>query len=242
MAARLLLILITSFFYSLYSHAFSAYEMSQSYECSKMFPRFEKKFAIPLDTLHSIALRESGRKHKEHKIVVVWPWTVNVEGQGYYFHSKSEAIAFVRKEIVKGKESIDVGCMQINLKHHLKAFDSLEQAFDPSKNVGYGAEFLRSKYDQLGSWYKAIAHYHSATDILGSKYKEAVIKIANNMDVYKDSLRDYREKNFYSADVPGFSSKNITMRNNQTRNNQKLRKSFVANKKYKSAIMVRIPN
>lgn len=106
MAVRLVLILFVSLFSSFYAHAFSAYEMSESHKCSKMFPHFEKKFRIPLDTLHSIALRESGRRHKDHRIVVVWPWTVNVEGQGHYFDSKREAIAFVRKQIIKGKENV----------------------------------------------------------------------------------------------------------------------------------------
>jgi hypothetical protein len=144
-------------------------EFAESHKCSRMFPYFEKTHQIPPDTLHSIALKESGKKHTEYKIRVVWPWTVNVEGKGYHFNTKREAIFFVRKQIIQGKENIDVGCMQINLKHHLAAFNSLNQAFDPEQNVAYGAKFLKEKYDQLGSWHKAIAYYHSATHGLGSK-------------------------------------------------------------------------
>lgn len=166
-------------------------EVAESLKCIRMFPYFERKFRIPSDTLHSIALKESGKAHSKHKIRVAWPWTVNVEGQGYYFNTKREAILFVKKQLVSGKESIDIGCMQINLKHHPDAFPNLDHAFDPQRNVAYGAQFLRSKYDQLGNWHKAIAHYHSATPDLGYKYKQDVIKIAVDMPKYKNSLKHY---------------------------------------------------
>src|SRR5690606_29172097 len=94
-----------------------------------------------------------------------------------------------------GKESIDVGCMQVNLKHHPKAFDSIEQAFNPKHNIGYAASFLREKYEQLGTWSQAIAHYHSATHHLGEKYKKNVVKIAQNIDHYKSAFKRDRNDN-----------------------------------------------
>jgi soluble lytic murein transglycosylase-like protein len=210
-------------------------EIAESRKCSKIFPFFERKFQIPANTLHSIALQESGKKHKKYKLKVAWPWAVNVEGQGYYFDSKKEAISFVKKQIMQGKESIDVGCMQINLKHHLDAFDSLNQAFDPKHNIAYGAKFLKSKYDQLGSWHKAIAHYHSATHELGSKYKQEVIKIANNMELYKNSINMYSGYNLYNNKLSQSESNVVRSASNQ--------KALFANniRKYKSNIMVIIP-
>jgi len=206
-------------------------EIAESFKCSKLFPYFEKKFNIPSNTLHSIALKESGKNHTTRKIRVVWPWTVNVEGEGYYFNSKREAINFVRIELIKGRESIDVGCMQINLRHHLGAFNSLDQAFEPNNNVRYGAEFLRSKYDQLGSWHKAIAHYHSATHSLGFKYKQDVVKIASNMALYKASLHGYLNNN------EGVLEDKIPA------NNIKVQKKslFSSNKRHRSSIMIPIP-
>lgn len=167
------------------------YEIAQSLKCTNVFPYFERKYRIPTNTLHSISLRESGKLFSNQKFRIVWPWAVNVGGQGYYFKTKREAVYFVKKQISDGKTNIDVGCMQISLKHHMDAFSSIEQAFNPKTNVAYGAEFLRSKYDQLQSWHKAIAHYHSATDELGLKYKNEVIKIAKNMDHYNSSLKRY---------------------------------------------------
>lgn len=171
--------------------SFADHEIRESQKCTNMFPIFEVKHNIPMYTLHSIALRESGKYHQKYKFKVVWPWTVNVEGQGHFFKTKAEAILFVKKQILAGKENIDVGCMQINLKHHLDAFSSLDHAFEPSNNVAYGVEFFMEKYKQTGSWHKAIANYHSATYELGSRYRQEVIKIANNMDNYHNILNSY---------------------------------------------------
>lgn len=195
---RMLLVIYLLLLLPCYSYASLDMELLISNQCVRLFSDFEAQHGIPRNTLHSIALKESGKKHSQHKIVIVWPWTVNVEGKGYHFNSKREAILFVKKQIIKGKENIDVGCMQINLKHHLDAFNSLSQAFDPAHNIAYSAKFLKAKYDQLGSWHKAIAHYHSATLALGSKYKQDVIKIASNMHLYKNSLNQQDSSNYYS--------------------------------------------
>lgn len=224
-----LLILICSFIL-LSKVAIADSEIAESLKCSKFFPYYEKKFNIPSNTLHSIALKESGKKHKSRKIRIVWPWTVNVEGKGYYFNNKREAVNFVRKQIIKGYESIDVGCMQINLRHHLEAFHSLDQAFEPNNNVRYGAEFLRSKYDQLKNWHKAIAHYHSSTHSLGFKYKQDIVKIASNMTLYKASLHNYLDNS------------EEFLENKPVNNNKIQKKSFFSsNKKYRSSIMIPLP-
>lgn len=138
--------------------------------CTQHFPIQERNNNIPTHLLAAIATTESGRYHKKLGMNVPWPWTINVEGKGYFFQSKSEAIAQTRNFLSKGYNSIDVGCMQVNLKHHPKAFANLEQAFDPSTNVGYAAKFLRDNYATLGDWIKATAAYHSRTPHHGARY------------------------------------------------------------------------
>jgi len=173
------------------AHAGSDAELTHSLRCVKLFHKNERIYNIPGDALYSISLRESGRKHSTKDVTMPWPWTANVEGKGYHFDSKSEAVYFVKQQLMQGKESIDVGCMQVNLKYHPHAFNSVEEAFDPKANIAYSASFLRSKYEQLGSWHKAIAHYHSATPELGNPYKESVIKIARNIDKYKKAFKKH---------------------------------------------------
>jgi hypothetical protein len=106
---------------------------------------------------------------------------INVEGKGYYFDSKAEAIAATRRFQAEGRQSIDVGCMQVNLKHHAKAFANLDQAFDPSTNVAYAARFLRDNYAELGDWIKATAAYHSRTQVYGQRYLVQIEKSWNRI-------------------------------------------------------------
>lgn len=138
--------------------------------CTKVLPQYEKQFGIPAHLLSAIAATESGRYHKDLKIRIPWPWTINAEGKGYYLDSKEEAIAKVRSLMRQGVQSIDVGCMQVNLYHHSQAFSSLEQAFDPRYNVAYAATFLRTLYNDTSSWKQAAADYHSKTPGKGNKY------------------------------------------------------------------------
>ncbi len=175
-------------FFSANSYGSSSSKFRESLKCSTLFSYFERKYDIPADTLHAISLKESGIFHEQSNIPIVWPWSVNIEGKGYSFGTKKQAVLFVKKQILSGKKSIDVGCMQINLYHHNEAFDSIEEAFDPKSNVNYGAYFLKSNYEKLGSWPAAVARYHSASPI-GDKYKKDVIKIAREMPRYKHKLR-----------------------------------------------------
>jgi Transglycosylase SLT domain len=138
--------------------------------CTKQLPQYEKQYGIPAHLLSAIAATESGRYHDDLKIRVPWPWTINANGRGYYFDNKAEAMAAVRKLRAQGVESIDVGCMQVNLHHHPDAFASLDEAFDPQHNVAYAAVFLRALYEDEGSWKRAAADYHSKEPGKGRQY------------------------------------------------------------------------
>lgn len=150
-------------------------------QCTQYFPVEEKKNNIPTHLLAAIATTESGRYHKGLGMSVPWPWTINVEGKGYYFNSKAEAIARTQHFIASGRQSIDVGCMQVNLKHHPKAFANLNQAFDPATNVAYAATFLRDNYATLGDWIKATAAYHSRTAVHGKRYLTEIERSWNSI-------------------------------------------------------------
>ncbi|MFM9889553.1 MAG: transglycosylase SLT domain-containing protein [Rickettsiales bacterium] len=149
--------------------------------CTQYFPVEERKNTIPTHLLAAIATTESGRWHKGLGMAVPWPWTINVEGKGYYFSSKAEAIAQVKNLMAQGSRSIDVGCMQVNLKHHPKAFANLDEAFDPATNVAYAAKFLHDNYADLGDWIKATAAYHSRTPIYGNRYLGEIEKSWNRI-------------------------------------------------------------
>lgn len=129
---------------------------------------------LPSGLLGAIAHVESGRRDPATGQVEPWPWTANVEGQGYFYDTKAAAVAAVRRFQAQGIRSIDVGCMQVNLHHHPDAFANLEAAFDPATNVAYAARFLGDLREQSGDWAKATAMYHSATPGIGAAYQAQV--------------------------------------------------------------------
>jgi len=157
--------------------------------CTAHLPRYEREYGIPTHLLSAIASTESGRYHDGLKIRIPWPWTINANGKGYIFDSKAKAIAAVRRLKAHGVQSIDVGCMQVNIYHHPGAFASLDEAFEPQKNIAYAAGFLRGLYDEEGSWKKAAADYHSKTPGLGRKY---VSEVYNSWYQIIDKLRAAR--------------------------------------------------
>lgn len=147
--------------------------------CGIFVKKFEREYAIPTHLLRAISLAESGRKIKGQ--VVAWPWTINAEGVPYVFQNKAEAIRKTQELLDAGISSIDVGCMQINLKHHPKAFKNLEEAFNPAQNVAYAARFLLQKMRQLGDWNQAVAHYHSSVPVYNIPYQKRVLSIQRDL-------------------------------------------------------------
>ncbi len=129
---------------------------------------------VPDKLLPAIARVESGRLDPATGRVRPWPWTINVEGAGYFYDSKAEVIAAVQAFEARGKRSIDVGCMQVNLLHHPKAFADLDEAFDPPANARYAVRFLTALYQQAKDWHLATAWYHSSTPDLGEEYQRLV--------------------------------------------------------------------
>jgi hypothetical protein len=136
----------------------------------------ERTTGVPDRLMQAIAIVESGRRDSTG-LAIAWPWTINVEGVGEVFDTKQQAIAAVTAHRAQGAQSIDVGCMQVNLMHHPDAFATLDEAFDPSANARYAARFLQQLLIQTGSWPLAVAAYHSLTPDIGSDYAKKVLAV-----------------------------------------------------------------
>jgi hypothetical protein len=145
--------------------------------CAASAAQAEKRHGIPAYLLRAIALAESGRFDKVTAEMRAWPWTVMAERKGRYYDSKRQAITAVRKLQARGVSNIDVGCMQINLRHHPEAFSSLNEAFDPVSNTEYAAEFLTGLRTETGSWDRAAGRYHSATPKFNRPYREKIRRL-----------------------------------------------------------------
>lgn len=147
---------------------------SQSDSCDSVIKAVAEKYKVPEEIMRAIAIVESGREIDGK--MTPWPWTVNHNGEGYWFDSTQSVVAFAENLRSSGFEDFDVGCFQINLRWHSDAFSSLEDAFDPFSNASYAAEFLSELVAQNGNWPDSVADYHSKRFEAGQTYLAKVQK------------------------------------------------------------------
>ena len=152
---------------------------AESNICRGAITAAEKHYSLPFGILQAISLAESGRWEKKTRAKFAWPWTVTAHGTGKFYPSKRTAIAAVRALKAEGVRNIDVGCMQINLHYHPRAFETLEQAFEPAANVRYAARLFAKLRAANRSITRAVAHYHSTTRARNLPYKRKVMKLWN---------------------------------------------------------------
>ncbi len=135
----------------------------------------EARYGTPPGLMDAIAKVESGRPVAPSGLLQPWPWTVNIGGIGQFFETRESAVAAVSRGLAANAGYTDVGCMQVNLQFHPRAFRSLEEAFDPAANVDYAARFLVSLRDAAGgNWFVAVGMYHSRSPDLAHLYRARV--------------------------------------------------------------------
>ena len=171
------------------SLAASPNSLKDSNTCKNAIAAVETAMRLPVSILQAISLAESGRWDKASRSNFAWPWTVTARGKGRFYPSKDAAIAAVRRLKAEGVRNIDVGCMQVNLMYHPKAFESLNEAFDPAANARYAGELFSKLRRANRSIMRAIAHYHSTTRERNRPYTRKVIKLWN-----KERRRHYAEQ------------------------------------------------
>jgi hypothetical protein len=140
----------------------------------------QRRYDTPPGLLAVMAKVESGRRSPLSGALQPWPWTIDADGEGVFFASKEQAVAWTRQALDSGTVTyLDVGCMQVDLRMHPRAFATLDEAFDPATNTDYGARFLRELHDGIagGNWFTAIGYYHSQTPVLAALYREEVAAV-----------------------------------------------------------------
>ncbi len=161
----------------------SAWLVEQSEFCAVAAQQAEQRYHLPHGLLIAIAKAESGRPINSLADVRPWPWTIDADGTGLFLESKPAAVAWVTTQI--GRHSfVDVGCMQVDLEYHPRAFASLEQAFDPVMNTDYAARLLLRLYlgEAGGSWDLTVGLYHSHTSLLAAMYRDRVAMIGTDIE------------------------------------------------------------
>jgi soluble lytic murein transglycosylase-like protein len=157
--------------------------------CEREMARAAIRHRIPLSVLYAVGLTETGRSG------ALTPYSLNIDGLSVTAANLQDGIR--RFEIARreGAKLIDIGCMQINHRYHAMNFASLEDMFDPAKNVEYAAGFLEMLKSQEGSWTMAVARYNAGpnNDAGQKKYICAVIAnmIASGLGAWTDNASKF---------------------------------------------------
>jgi hypothetical protein len=158
------------------------WDARQAALCAEALSKAELRYHLPAGLLTAVARAESGRPIASVKDIRPWPWTIDADGTGLFLDSKEAAVAWVRAQGAR-HDFVDVGCMQVDLHYHPRAFSSLEQAFDPAANVDYAARLLLTLYNgEAGhSWDTAVGLYHSHTPWLAAAYRDRVALLGSDI-------------------------------------------------------------
>lgn len=128
-----------------------------------------REAGIPATVLLAITLAETGRRMDGQ--LRPWPWAANAEGQGHWFATRAEAVAFARATLARGQRNLDLGCFQINWRWHGQGFTAPEALLDPPTAARYAARLLSDLHDEFGSWEAAAGAYHSRTPAFANRYR-----------------------------------------------------------------------
>ena len=199
---------ITSFLYVfLYIGIGWSADLTNKPNCEKIANRIESETNLPIHLLSSISRVEAGRKLSSGE-VKGWPWSINHAGKGLYFETKKGALKYLKNAVSNGSKNIDVGCMQLNYRWHKGAFSSLDDMFDPEKNIQYAAKFVKELYGRHQNWEDVIKHYHSNKKKFNVPYYQKVSKVWNKQ---KENKLENNPLGFTAAEniLPAVENKTI---------------------------------
>lgn len=126
-----------------------------SADCPTLISQAETRRNIPRGLLMAIAMTESGTNGSPN------PYAMNIAGRSYFASSGQDMANVISANWQRGVTSIDVGCMQINLKYHGMKFARLTDLLNSPTNVEYGAGYLITLATEAGSWKDAVMSYHN---------------------------------------------------------------------------------
>lgn len=142
--------------------------------CERQIEAAARKYGIPEGILYSVGLTETGRRGSLSALAM------NVEGKTYFAASRDEALARFAAARNGGAKLIDIGCMQINHHYHGGEFASVQEMFDPARNVEYAARFLKNLHDRHETWTMAVARYHAGPNNDPAQ-KQYVCRVIGNL-------------------------------------------------------------
>ncbi len=146
----------------------------QSALCLTATNEAEARYHLPHGLLSAISRVETGRPMPVTGERQPWPWSVNADGETLFFDTRAAAVAETQRRLAGTAHYVDIGCMQVDITIHRRAFASLAEAFNPALNADYAARLMVSLHGAGRDWQNASRAYHSGTPALGVPYGGAV--------------------------------------------------------------------
>lgn len=142
-----------------------------------------RELEIPCPVTMAIAKVESG----------FHPWSLNIEGRGFKFKTKNDALTKARQALSAGR-SFDVGLMQVN-SWWLKRYEiPLEAALDPLANIYLGGWILKTEIARHKNLRAAVGAYHSPKPDKARRYADVVMAALERGPVMPSSKKAAKPK------------------------------------------------
>lgn len=135
------------------------------------------EYDVPFSVFYAVALAESGTEVDATGSIRPWPWTLNVAGQGRFYPTREAAADALASFLGSGRESVDIGLMQVNWRYHRQRLGSPQLALDPYHNLRVAAEILRDCHGSRQDWWVAVGCYHAPNSPhRANRYRSRVFK------------------------------------------------------------------
>jgi soluble lytic murein transglycosylase-like protein len=141
--------------------------------CEAEMTRAAREHDVPVAVLYAVALTETGQRGALH------PYAMNIHGRPAFNATLQDALGLFEAARRQGEDLVDIGCMQINYRYHNRRFDSVEEMFDPRKNVDYAAQFLKALQHREGTWTATVARYHAGPGNAPAQHRYVCAVIRN---------------------------------------------------------------
>lgn len=117
------------------------------------FVSISNKTSVPADILYALAAKETNVK-MNNGTVAPWPFTLNVNGKGYWYASYEDMMTAAYEFLNEGITSIDIGLFQVNWRWNGHRVQSIEELGEPKKMALWLRKFFLSitKNIETGLW------------------------------------------------------------------------------------------
>lgn len=151
------------------AHAFSL--------AGSIFEKVGKKVEVDPLLLYAVALTESALYAGSGNIAP-YPYVIRSD-EGPKFFDEFEAAEKELKRVLQRTHNVDVGLMQINLRHHPQPHPT--HLLNPEANLEYGAKYLKKTMASTEDPVVGVGRYHSYTERLANWYGRRVWTIYYNL-------------------------------------------------------------